>query len=318
MKTYSFYIVVLISLFFCLSCEEPSNTNGTNSGSATDNPVPESKPDAPPLKKANNCKSSAKTIEDNELFLPKEGIWLTIAADSTTTDVDFGDSYRILEVYNTANCERIFRQTLPINNSPDFPYYIFAESYNTASRVICMPAFGWVYCYDVAAKKLLPELVPKYLSPREGVDAQSGMPLGLASEGMHLFGYARDLGAYAFDLSKKEGPKALLPLAETSQGGTSLFAIGDGKGNFQLLLAYFDQNQQQLELQKLFDTPRPVIPTVSKRAANNRYVVLKEKQANGRQLHVAIDMEDKRMLVLPEDIAQQSVQQILKWIRQPQ
>ncbi len=311
MKKYLFFCLIFGYCIFGPACEEPAANSDTQHPPMDKST--ESKPHQIPPKAVNTCTTTSKKRDDNELFLPQEKLWLVVVADSSTADSDLGDSYRIVEAYQTDDCKLLHRFTMPVNRSPDFTYYISKKSYNTTSRVLCLPGYEYVFCYHMEAAKMMPRLVPQYLEEREYADAQSGMPGEMEAIGNVVFGYAVDLGAYAFDVSDKQNPRALLPLAESGQDETSLFAIGNSDGTFQAVLAYYDNNERHLVLKQLFDTPRTIIPRVGKKAANNRFIVLREKGAG----HIAIDLQKREMVDLPEDVSSKSVQDILKWIRKP-
>ena len=58
---------------------------------------------------------------------------------------------------------------LPVDVSPDFPYFIIAEiTYNNNSQLVAIHGFKLIYIYDVENRSLLPQLQPQYLSERSG------------------------------------------------------------------------------------------------------------------------------------------------------
>ena len=109
---------------------------------------------------------SNEVLEGNQFWIREKSILVAVTADSTTFDADFGSSHRVLEVYNTESCELIQREVLPVNVSPDFPYFLAEITYNNESELVGIRGANTIYVYDVAQQQLLPELKPQYLSER--------------------------------------------------------------------------------------------------------------------------------------------------------
>lgn len=332
---------VCLFLFICLffgACETSTTSNNqVTSPPTTNQPEPTKKTIAPitpatgsadttqPTKSSvaanlpttHDCKvKSGTAMEDNELFVPAQQVWMTIVADSITKDMDFGDSYRIFDVYNTANCEQIGREILPVNNSPDFPWYIMPETYDAKNQVVCMPGFEFTYCYDVVDKKMIPRAKPAYLLKRQSLDAQSGMPLGMAVYGNYLFGYAQDMGAFCFDLKDKSKLRPLLPAAEYKNKAKNqyagLFLLPEGNGKFQAVIPVMDIDNAKLEVKPLLKNSVSLNPVIAKNVQDNRFQVLKNLD---NQKGIAFDLEKQERIEIPDAIASTGIGKILEYIK---
>src|SRR5690606_37508017 len=88
------------------------------------------------------CTIEANMLPGNERWLREAGVVVCVLADSTTRDADLGDSHRILEVLRTDSCRSIFRQTLPVDRSPDFHYQIADILYNNVTQIVALKSFG--------------------------------------------------------------------------------------------------------------------------------------------------------------------------------
>lgn len=263
--------------------------------------------------------TSGTAMEDNELFIPSERLWVTIVADKTSKDMDFGDSYRIFDVYNTVDCKRADRIVLPVNNSPDFPWYIMPATYENNNQVICTQGFEFTYCYDVKARKMLPQMAPQYLRKRESVDAQSGMPLGLAVHDHYLFGYAQDMGTFAYDLKNKADLQPILAAAEYRDHSRnqyhSLFLLPQGKGTYQIVIPIMDMDNGILNVQPLLENPVKLNPKIAKNVQDNRYQVLKNMDTEER---LAFDLKQDKMVALPSEVAKAATGKVLEYLKMSQ
>ncbi|HEB62274.1 MAG TPA: hypothetical protein ENI82_03885, partial [Bacteroidetes bacterium] len=170
---YSFLLFIGIS-----GCDSSANSNATDVNQPSNQPKTERPAKAKEqraIPEKNNCHPDTKVLEDNQLWLRYQQKLIRIEADSSTLDKNLGDSYRILNVYDTKTCKSIFKQTLPVNNSPDFPYYIAKINYNKNSNLVAIRGFEEVYCFDVNNNRLLAKMTPGFKNKRNAADAQSGM-----------------------------------------------------------------------------------------------------------------------------------------------
>ncbi|MCB0632849.1 MAG: hypothetical protein R2824_11305 [Saprospiraceae bacterium] len=281
---------------------EASTDNNTNDRSI-----------APPA--SHNCEITNAVMDGNQIWIRELGILLAITADSTTYDEDFGDSHRVLEVYNTENCEQIGREVLPVNVSPDFPYFLAEITYNNDSELVGIRGANTIYVYNVSQRELLPVLKPQFLSERMSEDAQSGNILRLEVWEHFLIGFAEDEGTFAFDLANENAPQAVLPIAEYKIDENEfqpLFAFATDDGKVQLALPTYEQEADQFSINALYPTPQDVNTNISSSARNNRYIVLRNRTDNKA---VAIDLQDRKLVDLPANVATQGAQQVLQWIR---
>ncbi|MEM1320683.1 MAG: hypothetical protein AAGG75_10535 [Bacteroidota bacterium] len=312
-----------LSLLLCcclVACEEaPTNQQSGVSSPPVSPPVEQASP--PPaaargIKNSMDCSIPGKQMEDNELWVKEEGIFVGILADSTTYNDELGDSYRILTVIATDSCQTLYREALPVNFSPDFPYYLSIDLYEPNHQLVCAQGFDFTYCVDVKNRRVMPQMTPEYLSERISEDAQSGMPQGLLLRGDYLFGMVEDYGVFAFDISNKEAPKAHLPAAEflsEDENYYPLFFLPEA-GKYQAVVMTVDEEEMRPELKPLFDAPRAIIPQINKNVRNNRFLVLQEKVGTETK-RAAIDMKNLEAVALPENLVNQPVASILDWLK---
>jgi len=322
--TSAFFCLLLIA---CLSActEEPATDNNTTAPSTgiSDNQVKpgESNNTATPTAAAKQSTKKHDCVLKEKQLAGQAPVWiadanvlLAIAADESTYDANLGDSYRKLLVYDSEKCIPILSETLPINASPDFPYYLDQSVYNEQSNVVCTQGYEYVFCYDVKDRSLMPSMQPQYLTTREAEDAQSGGPRGLAIQDNYLFGYATDFGSYAFNIEDKDNPSYLLPVAEYQVGQASLYFIQTAPNTYQGIIPVYDFDKNSFSLNTLFDQPKQIDPKISRNLRNNRYLIFNEK-AGDQITRIAIDMQGKKLVDLPKDIAQKKTQEILAWLK---
>lgn len=285
--------------------------NGSDTTGMTDTNVPSME-----LPASHDCTISNEVLDGNQLWVREANTLIAITADSTTFDDNFGASHRVLEVYNTETCEQVAREVLPVNVSPDFPYFLAEITYNNESDLVGIRGARTVYIYDVGNQRLLPPLEPQYLSARASEDAQSGNILRLEVWENYLIGFAEDEGTFAFDLDNADAPAAILPIAEFKTTETEyvpLFAFSSSDGKVQLTLPAYNRNTEEYSINALYPTPQGINTTIAANARNNRFIVLRKTDAN--RSAIAIDMLNRELLNLPADVATQPTQQVLQWAR---
>lgn len=261
------------------------------------------------------CEVQGKLLDGNKLILRDLQLMLCIVADSSTFDTDYGDSHRILEVYDTRDCKRIERKELPVNMSPDFPYYLAEITYNNSSRIAAIRGFTTIYLYDLENRRLLPAISPKYASERFGEDAQSGMIVHLELWEDYLVGYARDNGSFAFDLRDKQKPRAIMPYAEYKTGNeefNAMFLLESHLGGKQAIAPAFDADSNKFAINPLLTQPQELVTETVRSAKNNRFIVIR-KAADNKAL--AIDLQQCKPVDLPDEVAVKPVQEVLKWVK---
>lgn len=266
----AFQLVLCISVALITGCGDEikthsaSDSKGENAPAQTTDEITPAGSESPNTASTiqgseamHECSIAGSVLEDNSFLIKPELTLVGISADSTTEDIDFGESHRIFTAMNTADCKVILKETLPINRSPDFPWYINVNTYDSVNQVMCMQGIEFVYCYNALNKKLLPQMKPKFRTKRVALDAQSGTPAGLEIWDRYLVGYALDMGAYVFDLSNKGKPKAILPTAEfyseNDESYHSLFLLVDRKGGVQALMPTLNEDHDGMIVNPLFE-----------------------------------------------------------------
>ncbi len=261
-----------------------------------------------------DCNISGEVLDQNQMLSQDNKILIVVKADSSTYDEDLEvNSHRILELYNIENCTTIDRKVLPVNVSADYPYYIARVSYNTNSQLIAIRGFNNIFVYDLNNNKLLPELQPEFKEERYGVDAQSGRILRIELWENYLIGYAQDYGAFAFDLSNNNTPKPSLPYTEwfsPDEVFHSLFLLPSGSGGQQILLPEYDFDQEVFKINPMFEKPQDIDAGQS----GERFVVFSSQSNNG--ISIAIDLKEKKLVDLPQNIAQGTNDAILNWVKE--
>ena len=331
MNAYSRLFFVLLC-FLCFACDETvpadkpvvdpitDTINSSTASSGSEDTLVASPPPIgmkAPLPTKHDCKVEDKMLEDNQFWLKVDQTLVAIVADKTTKSIDFGDSHRVFVAMDTRDCKTLLRETLPVNMSPDFPYYLNTNTYEPLNKVICSQGFDAVICYDAVAKKLLPQMKPKYLTDRSAEDAQSGMPTGMEIWNQFLIGNTLDFGSYVFDLSNKKKPKAILPNAEyqnpEDESYTSMFLLEARKSGFyQAFIPSLNEDQDGTEVKKMFKNPIEISTTVTKSVRNNRFIVLKKKDGKSS---VAVDMQEMKEVALPAEVSSKGVKDVLDWLK---
>jgi hypothetical protein len=315
-----FLVLLPIALLFIAGCvtDSSSSENGsgtTDSGDTTSIETPDS--DNPTTYTNKDCPVQGTFLTGNKLVLPEKQTIAYIIADSTTRDEQFGDSHRKLVVFDSESCEAKGNVTLPVNNSPDFPYYLARINYNNSSNLLGIRGFEKIFCYDLLNNKLLPELTPSYKAERYGEDAQSGMILRIEVWEQFLIGYARDEGAFAFDLRDPAAPVNVLPFAEYEINETtfaSLFLFPSSDGGTQCLMPKFDIEKDEFSINPLLEKPAEIDNNVPASATNNRYLVLKLK--DDQKTPLAFDLQNYQKVDLPQEVAAKPVQEIIEWMKE--
>lgn len=327
--TSAFFSLLLLTCLFACTEAEPTTGDSTKTETSTgisDNQVKPGEANnastpgvaAKQTAKTHDCILKEKQLEgQSPVWIPDANVLLAVAADESTYDANLGDSYRILLVYDSEKCVPIHSETLPINASPDFPYYLDQSVYNEKSNIVCTQGYDFVFCYDVKERSMLPKMEPKYLTPREGQDAQSGGPKGLVMQGDYLFGYATDFGSYAFNMKDKNNPSALLPVAAYKAPQAELYFIQTATNTYQGIIPVYNFDNNTLSLNTLFDQPKQIDPKISRNLRNNRYLIFNEKVGE-KITRIAIDMQGKKLVDLPKEIAKKKTQDILEWLKRGQ
>ncbi|MFQ5448749.1 MAG: hypothetical protein ACE5FF_17635, partial [Saprospiraceae bacterium] len=320
------HFLLFSAIIFYSGCiSDGESTNDSNSTSnESDSLVRDSGITAetplPPLQKP-DCPVADHVLEGNMLWASRENLLVVIAASQETEDPDFGESHRLLEVYDGTNCQKIFRKILPVNISPDFPYYLSQITYNKVSRIVAIQGFNQIYLYHLGERKLMGPFAPEFMNERYAEDAQSGMIDRLEVWENYLIGHANGMGAFVFDLSSPAHPEPVLPLAEYEvEPGmlyNSLFLLHSANENdgSQAIIPSYDAEKEEFKVNPLFDKPRKIEQSLNPSFRNNRYLVLKEYTRPNDSRPVAIDMGKRILVELPPSIAAKKATGIIAWMK---
>ena len=264
------------------------------------------------------CSLVGNILPENQLWLEESDILFIIKADSTTYDEELEtDSHRVLEVYNTENCERIKRDILPINESPDFPYYLAKITYNHGSKLVAIRGFRTIHIYDLAENKLIPTIEPDFSDDVFAVDAQSGRILRLELWENYVIGFAQDFGAFAMNLENIDNPKAILPFAQwkdEQERPHSLFLLPSESGGQQAIVPSYDAGKATFSVNPIFDQPQEINTTQAAGTKGSQFVVFRGKNGSNGQ-GIAINLKANQLVELPQNIAQGKNDAILNWLK---
>lgn len=321
MKRFGIFLFICFGLTFC-SCEsEPNSSNGNHATEApTDNSGGEpEKVIEQPVKP--DCNIEGTVLKSNEFWAQEENLIVTVVAAPETNDPDFGESHRLFEVYDGATCEVVFRQVLPVNRSPDFPYYLSEITYNKVNRLIAVRGFDKFYIFDLSKKELAGPIRPKFLNERFVEDAQAGQILRLEVWEEYVIGHAQSMGSFVFDLKNPQTPKAVLPSAEYEiiEGTeySSLFVLfsSDENNGEQLIIPQYDYENETFTVGALLEEPAKLDTKINKNVRDNRFIVVKELLGEKKNRPIGIDMKQRRKVDIPEAIADQKVTEIVAWMK---
>ncbi len=267
------------------------------------------------------CPVTDHVLEGNSLWASRENLLVVIAASQETEDPDFGESHRLFEVYDGTSCQKIFREILPVNISPDFPYYLSKITYNKVSRVVAIQGFNNIFLFQLGERKLSGPFEPKYLNERYAEDAQTGMIDRLEVWENYLIGHANGMGAFVFDLRTPGHPEPVLPLAEyelePGMRYNSLFLLNSADENdgAQAIIPSYDAENEEFRINPLFGKPLKIEKNINPNIRDNRYLVLQNYTESGESRPVAIDMVKTAMLELPADLVSKKAKDIIAWMK---
>lgn len=313
------YLLHLFLLFVTLSfvaCRQNPANEGASAGTPQEFSDTSGMSRAATARDTHDCKIASEVLDGNLFWARDQEILVVITADSTTYSADLdAPGHRILEVYDTKNCSRIDRHVLPVDESPDFPYYISDITYNNVTHLVGIRGTTTIYLYDVANRKLLPSLKPQFATKRVGIDAQSGMVQRLEVWENYLVGYAQDYGAFVYNMSNTQNPTAVMPFGEYKvQDGEygSMFLLPAGQGGgVQGIVPNYNRETGEFKVNPVFDQPQNINTQVTKSATNNRYLVLR----NASNTPYVVDLQAHKCVNLPTDVAAKPTQEILSWVK---
>ncbi|MEM9991190.1 MAG: hypothetical protein AAF738_05460 [Bacteroidota bacterium] len=262
-----------------------------------------------------NCLVKGEVLENNQKWIPERRRLVAVVADKRTEDPDYGPSHRLLRVYHSDSCKLVFEKELPVNLSPDFPYYLAGiDSLN--SHLISIMGSGMFYIYDLENDILSKQLKPTFKGQRYFDDAQSGRIMQMRTLGRYAIGYAQGTGAFVYNLTIPKTPKQEQPLAEymiNENDFASLFVLKADQGKEYTILPTYQADNNDFSLNLLTDEPSEISRQMTKSAQDNRFIIL--RQGKEREKAIAIDMKTKQRIDLPKEIAQKNTQEVLDWVR---
>lgn len=306
--------LLICTLIGFISCgQNPPEQSKSVASSVTDTTTASRSLEA--LPDTQNCQLRGSVLEGNQFWIREQQILVAIVADSSTFDKNLeAEGHRILEVYDTRNCSQLLRQTLPVDESPDFPYYIAKPSYNNVAKIIAVRGANSIYVYDLENRKLLPRLIPKFQTKRDEVDAQSGMIQHLEVWENFLIGYTQDYGTFVFDMRDKQNIQPVLPFGEykIADGNfAALFMVPSANNLEQGILPNYDRETGDFSVNPILNQPVAMERSVTKSAKNNRYIVLRDVNNNA----IGVDLQARKRVELPADVASKPTQEVLQWMK---
>jgi hypothetical protein len=312
MRTFLLLLGLALSSWACTS--ETGNNEAAEGTTPADTTTTTSlQAQSPPPRPA--CEVSGKLLEENQYIDIELNLYVVIKADSSTHDPELGASHRILEVYESASCELLQREVLPVNVSPDFPYYMAQINYNNISQLLAIYSTEEVYLYDLSQQALNGPYRPLFPSERYGVDAQSGHIQQLEMWEDYLVGYEQDYGAFAFKLKADGTAEAIMPLVEhesETQQFHQLFVLASSGGGQQLLLPSYDRSSNTFKINPVFDEPIPLKMEDMRTAQNKRFVLLQDQRP--RRDAIVLDLLEHKRRSLPGDINRADDDDIVDWM----
>ena len=268
------------------------------------------------------CPLEGTALEGNTFKTSNGKRLVAITATDDTKDEELGESHRTLEVYNMEDCSRIRRGKLPVNESPDYPYYLAQIQYNNESELVGIRGLNDLYVYDISVDKLT-KLKPQFSSKRVEDEPSSGRILRIEVWEDYLIGYAEGSGAFVFDLSDSQAPKPVLPLVDYAKSDDTyscLFLLPSQTKieTYQVLVPQFNYDDNALVINALMAEPAQVNTNIKDSFRDNRYVVLKVKNEAGNEFPCGIDMEKQVRIDLPEDVQKMKNTAIIAWMKKQQ
>jgi len=295
------YIFLIGLLLFAFACNEEAASSNVNSSDKPQSVTKENK-----LKRPPNCKLSGKVLNKNQLWLKEHQQLFCIAATKSTKDKQFGNSHRMVQVIG-ADCNLLFEQELPVNRSPDFPYYIADINYSHQNRLIAIKGFDKIYCYDAERKKMLAPLQPQFANA-ELIDAQSGRILHLELWEQYLVGFAQDLGTFVFDLNEPEKASPVIPMTANT---ASLFALSSEDNLVQIIAPRYDIQKKTFEVNPLLEEPEAIDTQTTILDNQKKYAIV-----SAADKKILIDLSKQTSRVIPNNIQNKKDKEIFNWAKQ--
>jgi len=244
---------------------------------------PESEPEA----LRTPCPAAAQLLPNNQFYEKELGRLVRI--------LPAGDPevHRRVQVLATPAC-RLLLDSL-IGSAEAYDYQLAHITYNLSSKLIAIKGKLAVHCVDLAENALLPPLVPEFPDERIAVDAQSGQIVRLEVWENFLIGYARDYGAFVFDMQDLQRPRPVLPYAEYAAGDArfaSLFLLPSASGVYQALVPVYRASGDHFDINPVFAEPEALLgPSRSASMRRGRKVALRKADGSTVELDLASYLE---------------------------
>lgn len=311
----SFSLVLFLALFIAACGSDSTASSGTEQQTENVEQTTDKAIDEEPSLSAPDCVVMGQVLEGNTFWMADLDILAVIKADESTTKEGFEPSHRILELLDGRSCEVKFKEELPENTSPDYPYYIAQIQYNNASHLVGIKGYYDVFICDLDNENKISKLSPEFMTKRAYDDPQSGMIQRIELWENYLLGYAQDVGTFAFDLSDKAAPKAVTAFAEWQDKSNgryhSLFMLPT-EGGQQAIIPFYDSEADNFELHPIFNQAEDVSLNIAKSARNNQFLVL--RSATDETKAFGVDLKSRTQVSLPAEVSNMKTQDIIKWM----
>ncbi len=307
---------LFLALLLLFSC---GRRDADSQSGSTDEPAQPSDTIAAPLRAAQArttkaCPVAGTVQAGNHYLSQQQGLYVVISADSTTRHPKLGASHRVLEIYDSRNCQRLVREVLPVDRAADFPYALAEINYNNAVQLLAIRGTTQFYLYDLAQRALRGPFQPQFPSKRYGVDAQSGTIQQLEVWESYLIGYAQDYRAFVYQLNGSTAPTPVLPLAEyerETQVFHQAFLLPSAQGA-QILLPAYERRTRTFRINPAFEQPIKIDEAAIQLLQDGRFLLLRAREPSGAP--VVIDLQARQRLELPEEVQAQGPAAVQAWL----
>lgn len=197
-------------------------------------------------------------------------------------------AHRRVQVLATPDCQHLL-DTL-VGSAADYDYQMAHITYNLSSKLIGIKGKGAVHCVDLSENVLLPPLVPRFTSERMALDAQSGQILRLEVWEDFLIGYARDYGAFVFDMRDHKNPRPVLPYGEYTESDTrvaSLFLLPSQDNTYQALVPIYQPATESFDINPVFERPEKLAIAGQREVQEGRIIRITRSDGSILELDLA-------------------------------
>lgn len=314
MRTFTLLLTIATLISSCGGTSAPVNPDPKDQDQDTSTSITDTDIARP---SASDCALNLSTIEGNRLTIRSNDLnrLVAITADSSTYDEELGESHRILVTYDLDKCTERYRQTLPINESADFPYLLADISFHSVFNMVAIKGKHQIYCFDVKEEQLLKPVSPAFNKDRIMEDAQSGTIEHLEVWEDYLMGHAIDFGVFAFSLADNMAINPLAPVSEyLAKDGQyrSLFLLSTDGNKSQAVVPVMDQAQKSFSVNPIFETPQSISLDNNKNRQTGRFYIFKTAERNQ---NILIDLQEAKAINLPDNLLKGSTQEVLAWAK---